>query len=87
MAARRTTGVIVSCQSALLLLCACNGSLCRLADLAIAFCGMSIVWSNFEIGDLNFWRSEAYMKFFEHLDEAGGFYYERWVSSCLCSDS
>ncbi|KAH8081227.1 alpha-1,2-mannosyltransferase [Filobasidium floriforme] len=35
-------------------------------------------WSNFEIGDLNFWRSEAYMKFFEHLDEAGGFYYERW---------
>ncbi|KAG9048689.1 alpha 1,2-mannosyltransferase 2.4.1 [Tulasnella sp. UAMH 9824] len=35
-------------------------------------------WSNFEIGDLNFWRSEAYMKFFEHLDAAGGFYYERW---------
>jgi alpha 1,2-mannosyltransferase len=38
-------------------------------------------WSNFEIGDLNFWRSEAYMKYFEHLDNAGGFYYERWVSS------
>lgn len=37
-------------------------------------------WSNFEIGDLNFWRSEAYMKYFEHLDNAGGFYYERWVS-------
>jgi hypothetical protein len=36
------------------------------------------VWSNFEIGDLNFWRSEAYMKFFEYLDKAGGFYYERW---------
>ncbi|KAJ9104260.1 Glycolipid 2-alpha-mannosyltransferase 1 [Naganishia cerealis] len=35
-------------------------------------------WSNFEIGDLNFWRSEAYMKYFEHLDNAGGFYYERW---------
>jgi len=35
-------------------------------------------WSNFEIGDLNFWRGEAYMKYFEHLDKAGGFYYERW---------
>ncbi|KIJ54006.1 glycosyltransferase family 15 protein, partial [Sphaerobolus stellatus SS14] len=35
-------------------------------------------WSNFEIGDLNFYRSKAYMDFFEHLDKAGGFYYERW---------
>lgn len=35
-------------------------------------------WSNFEIGDLDFWRSEAYRAFFEHLDKAGGFFYERW---------
>ncbi|ELU39296.1 glycosyltransferase family 15 protein [Rhizoctonia solani AG-1 IA] len=35
-------------------------------------------WSNFEIGDLNFWRSEAYMKYFDFLDSKGGFYYERW---------
>lgn len=35
-------------------------------------------WSNFEIGDLDFWRSEAYQKFFEHLDKSGGFFYERW---------
>ncbi|KAK9364785.1 nucleotide-diphospho-sugar transferase [Lipomyces kononenkoae] len=35
-------------------------------------------WSNFEIGDLNFWRSEAYTKYFQWLDEEGGFYYERW---------
>jgi len=35
-------------------------------------------WSNFEIADLDFWRAEPYMKFFEHLDQAGGFYYERW---------
>ncbi|KAI0093952.1 glycosyltransferase family 15 protein [Irpex rosettiformis] len=35
-------------------------------------------WSNFEIGDLDFWRGEAYMKFFEFLDSKGGFYYERW---------
>ncbi|THH16350.1 hypothetical protein EW146_g4283 [Bondarzewia mesenterica] len=38
----------------------------------------SLVWSNFEIGDLDFWRGEAYSKFFDHLDQAGGFYYERW---------
>lgn len=35
-------------------------------------------WSNFEIGDMRFWRSEAYIKYFEHLDKQGGFYYERW---------
>ncbi|KAF5392834.1 hypothetical protein D9757_000961 [Collybiopsis confluens] len=34
-------------------------------------------WTNFEIGDLDFFRqSEAYNKYFEHLDQAGGFYYE-----------
>lgn len=35
-------------------------------------------WSNFEIADMNFWRSEAYEAYFEHLDRAGGFFYERW---------
>ncbi|CAG8433747.1 11075_t:CDS:2 [Ambispora gerdemannii] len=35
-------------------------------------------WSNFEIGNLNFWRSERYIKFFEYLDQQGGFFYERW---------
>ncbi|KZT26457.1 glycosyltransferase family 15 protein [Neolentinus lepideus HHB14362 ss-1] len=35
-------------------------------------------WSNFEIGDLDLWRSEGYSKFFDFLDEKGGFYYERW---------
>jgi len=35
-------------------------------------------WSNFEIADLDLWRSEAYMKYFEFLDQKGGFYYERW---------
>ncbi|KAJ7327539.1 glycosyltransferase family 15 protein [Mycena albidolilacea] len=35
-------------------------------------------WSNFEIGDLDLWRGEAYRAFFEHLDSKGGFYYERW---------
>ncbi|KAJ7723722.1 glycolipid 2-alpha-mannosyltransferase-domain-containing protein [Mycena olivaceomarginata] len=35
-------------------------------------------WSNFEIGDLDLWRGDAYRAFFEHLDSKGGFYYERW---------
>lgn len=35
-------------------------------------------WSNFEIGSLKFLRSPAYSKFFEYLDQAGGFFYERW---------
>lgn len=35
-------------------------------------------WSNFEIGNLNFFRSEAYNAYFDYLDKTGGFYYERW---------
>ncbi|KAG1105560.1 hypothetical protein G6F42_016947 [Rhizopus arrhizus] len=35
-------------------------------------------WSNFEIGSLDFLRSEPYLKYFEHLDKLGGFFYERW---------
>ncbi|CCD23042.1 glycosyltransferase family 15 protein NDAI_0A08900 [Naumovozyma dairenensis CBS 421] len=35
-------------------------------------------WSNFEIASLDLWRSEAYSKYFKALDEAGGFFYERW---------
>ncbi|TBU53620.1 alpha-1,2-mannosyltransferase [Dichomitus squalens] len=35
-------------------------------------------WSNFQIADMDFWRGEAYIQYFEHLDSTGGFYYERW---------
>ncbi|TPX09634.1 uncharacterized protein E0L32_009107 [Thyridium curvatum] len=35
-------------------------------------------WSNFEVGDMGFWRSQAYEDYFQHLDRAGGFFYERW---------
>ncbi|KAJ2257423.1 alpha-1,2-mannosyltransferase ktr1 [Coemansia sp. RSA 454] len=35
-------------------------------------------WSNFEIGSLDFLRSDQYMAYFDHLDRAGGFFYERW---------
>ena len=35
-------------------------------------------FSNFEIGSLNFWREEANEAYFNWLDKAGGFYYERY---------
>lgn len=35
-------------------------------------------WSNFEIANLNFFRGPAYNAYFDYLDQAGGFYYERW---------
>jgi hypothetical protein len=38
----------------------------------------TIVWSNFEVGDLDFFRSKAYLDFFTHLDNTGKFFYERW---------
>lgn len=35
-------------------------------------------WSNFEIGELDFFRGKEYQDFYNHLDQAGGFFYERW---------
>lgn len=35
-------------------------------------------WLNFEIGNLDFFRGEAYSAYFDYLDRSGGFYYERW---------
>lgn len=35
-------------------------------------------WSNFEIGKLDFLRGKAYNSYFNYLDKAGGFFYERW---------
>lgn len=35
-------------------------------------------FSNFEIGSLGFFRGEANQRYFEYLDESGGFYYERY---------
>ncbi|POS84489.1 glycosyl transferase [Erysiphe pulchra] len=36
------------------------------------------MWSNFEIGNLDWLRSNAYLDYFESLDQDGGFFYERW---------
>lgn len=35
-------------------------------------------WSNFEVANLNFYRSKAYLDYFNYLDKSGGFFYERW---------
>ncbi|KAG0675079.1 hypothetical protein C6P40_001943 [Pichia californica] len=35
-------------------------------------------WSNFEIGNMDFFRSNAYNSWVNYLDSTGGFYYERW---------
>ncbi|KAL0082704.1 nucleotide-diphospho-sugar transferase [Phycomyces blakesleeanus] len=35
-------------------------------------------WSNFQIADLSFYRSEQFQTFFNYIDESGGFFYERW---------
>jgi alpha 1,2-mannosyltransferase len=37
-----------------------------------------IFYNNFEIARFSLFRNETYLSFFEHLDTAGGFYYERW---------
>ncbi|KAI9472006.1 MAG: nucleotide-diphospho-sugar transferase [Benjaminiella poitrasii] len=36
------------------------------------------LWTNFQIADLSFFRSEAYQKYFRYLDNTGNFFYERW---------
>lgn len=35
-------------------------------------------WTNFEVANMTFWRSELYQNYVDYLDHAGGFFYERW---------
>lgn len=35
-------------------------------------------WNNFEIANLDLFRNDKYQRLFDHLDQLGGFYYERW---------
>ncbi|KAH9907162.1 glycolipid 2-alpha-mannosyltransferase-domain-containing protein [Xylariomycetidae sp. FL2044] len=35
-------------------------------------------YSNFEVGSLNFFRSNEHRAYFDHIDKTGGFYYERF---------
>ncbi|KAJ7437579.1 glycosyltransferase family 15 protein [Mycena galericulata] len=55
-----------------------DNALPMLLDLTGLYYNRCHFWSNFEIADLDLWRGESYMKFFEFLDSKGGFYYERW---------
>ncbi|KAL9069965.1 MAG: hypothetical protein Q9157_005981 [Trypethelium eluteriae] len=42
-------------------------------------------WSNFEVADLDFFRSAAYRSYFAALDATAGFYYERWGDAAVHS--
>lgn len=35
-------------------------------------------WTNFEVANLDIYRNELYEGYVQHLDKAGGFFYERW---------
>ncbi|KAG0687921.1 alpha 1,2-mannosyltransferase 2.4.1 [Pichia californica] len=35
-------------------------------------------WTNFEIANLDIYRNDLYEGYVQHLDHAGGFFYERW---------
>ncbi|KAF8518758.1 nucleotide-diphospho-sugar transferase [Gautieria morchelliformis] len=48
-------------------------------------CTMKAFYNNWEISHRSLWSSELYMSFFEHLDRAGGFFYERWGDSLVHS--
>jgi mannosyltransferase len=44
-------------------------------------------WSNFEIADMDWFRSPAYRELFQRLDEAGGIYYERVCTTHVYLDT
>ena len=52
-------------------------SLLRNRDATGDLWNMCHFWSNFEIADMDFFRSPEYRKFFDFLDANGGFYFER----------
>ena len=52
-------------------------SLLRNRDATGDLWNMCHFWSNFEIADMDFFRSPEYREFFDFLDADGGFYFER----------
>ncbi|ROT36886.1 glycolipid 2-alpha-mannosyltransferase [Sodiomyces alkalinus F11] len=42
-------------------------------------------WSNFEIGDMDFFRGSQYQAYFDAMDRRGGFYFERWGDAAIHS--
>lgn len=55
-----------------------KNNMVRFVENADASYNLCHFWLNFEIADLDFFRSPQYQAYFDHLDQAGGFYYERW---------
>lgn len=43
----------------------------------------SMYYTNFEISKLEFWRSDKYMNYYNHLDQNGGIYYHRWGDNVI----
>jgi len=37
-----------------------------------------IYYNNFEVSDLELWRSPEYVRFIDYIDRLGGIYYTRW---------
>ena len=37
-----------------------------------------IFWNNFELSDVDFWRSPEYRDYIDYIDRTGGIYYHRW---------
>ena len=40
-------------------------------------------YNNFEVGRFSMFRNQQYDSYFNHLDKAGGFYYERWGNNLI----
>ncbi|KAG7848788.1 hypothetical protein KL941_001606 [Ogataea angusta] len=62
---------------------AANNNMAFLTDDDGESFNMCHFWSNFEIGDLDFFRSETYTHFFDYMDRKGGIFYERWGDAPL----
>ncbi|KAJ3223108.1 alpha-1,2-mannosyltransferase (Kre5) [Clydaea vesicula] len=60
--------------------CGNSQSFCSIQD-CVGGCNMyngNHFWSNFELGSFEFFRGNEYQGYFNSLDKAGGFFYERW---------
>lgn len=42
-----------------------------------------IFWNNFEISDLEMWRSSEYVDYINYIDQTGGIYYRRWGDATI----
>lgn len=44
---------------------------------------MEVYYTNFEIYDMDFFRSEEYQSYFKYLDSTNNIYYRRWGDHCI----